>query len=167
MNTFVDLIYLKELYFQLHSLHLQWNKGVFVAVSREGKAKFGRLSGAQLCLQGFRPKKRAFSAGARKERQECLLGKWMGGTRNLHLHSLPSQTTSLMLFLTVSILNDRRQCALTISKQVRYPSVLFSIFSPFLPDCVTSDHPPSSCWISLSWCLLACCIWLDVLLLLL
>lgn len=61
MNTFVDPIYLEDLYFQLHSLHLQWNKGVFVAVRREGRAQFGRLSGAQLCL-GFRPKKSAFSA---------------------------------------------------------------------------------------------------------
>lgn len=50
-----------------------------MAVRKEGRAQFGRLSGAQLCL-GFRPKKRAFSAAARKdrERQECLLGKWMG-----------------------------------------------------------------------------------------
>lgn len=66
-------------------------------VRREGRAQFGRLSGVQLCL-GFRPKKRAFSAVVRKERerQECLLGKWMG---NLHLHSLLSQTTSLFFFL--------------------------------------------------------------------
>jgi len=45
---------------------------MFVAVSRERRAQPERLSSAQLCLEGFRPKKRAFSAVERKEseRQE-------------------------------------------------------------------------------------------------
>lgn len=42
---------------------------MFVAVRRESRARFERLGGVQLCLQGFKPKKRAFSAVARKERE--------------------------------------------------------------------------------------------------
>lgn len=41
------------------------------------------------------------------------------------------------------------------------------VYSALLSSLGHSDHLPSSCWISLSWCLPDCCTWLDVLLLLL